>query len=283
MSSARLPGSSAAVSEHRPYGTAWEERPIHRAHGRGRGTRARRYPPRSRQQVGPLGRWIRGRRTGRGRGVTQGPDLVPPPRPSRSTCGMVLCAGREAPRRGDDPDEVIKGTLSVKTLKERPPETANRDRLAGGDLRRSPKRLGRSPSTERYGRLPSLSIEIDAPTADGPLRFAIASDTERAELALEIFEDGGTPGITGLSSKGTGSSKSCAASGGPRPWHSFIAIPQRSGLRMGHLSKEIGTLSSEPRLRSMTPERSRFWTGPASIFKRNRKARRRTRTPFRRK
>ena len=36
--------------------------------------------------------------------------------------------------------------------------------------------------------LAELSIEIDQPTLDGPLRLAIASDTDRAELALELLQ-----------------------------------------------------------------------------------------------
>jgi len=91
-----------------------------------------------------------------------------------------------------DPDEVVKGTLSVKTLKERPQK-----RPIGIDW---PEEIYVDPETVwsvaidgTVWSLAELSIEIDAPTADGPLRFAIASDTERAELALEIFEDDGTP------------------------------------------------------------------------------------------
>jgi hypothetical protein len=91
-----------------------------------------------------------------------------------------------------DPDEVVKGTLSVKTLKQRPTK-----RPIGIDW---PEEIYITPETawsvdidgtERS--LAELSIEIDAPTLDGPLRFAIASDTERAELTLELFEDGNVP------------------------------------------------------------------------------------------
>jgi hypothetical protein len=91
-----------------------------------------------------------------------------------------------------DPDEVLKGTLSVKTLEHRPQK-----RPIGIDW---PEEIYVDPETAwsvaidgTVWSLAELSIEIDTPTVDGPLRFAIASDTERAELALELFDDGGAP------------------------------------------------------------------------------------------
>ncbi len=91
-----------------------------------------------------------------------------------------------------DPDEIVKGALSVKTLKGGPQK-----RPIGIDW---PEEIYVDPETAwsvaidgTVWSLAELSIEIDTPTVDGPVRFAIASDTERVELALELFEDGGAP------------------------------------------------------------------------------------------
>lgn len=84
-----------------------------------------------------------------------------------------------------DPDEVLKGTLDAKTVFERPAKMP-----IGIDW---PEEMYKTPETmwsividgqERM--LSEVSIEIVSPAIHGPLRFAIASEAERAELELEI-------------------------------------------------------------------------------------------------
>jgi hypothetical protein len=86
-----------------------------------------------------------------------------------------------------DPDEVLKGTLQAKRVLEHPgkmpisvdwPEriyTAN-------------EALWSVVVGEQEYPLSELSLEIVSPSLDGPLRFAITSDAERAELELKLFE-----------------------------------------------------------------------------------------------
>jgi hypothetical protein len=90
------------------------------------------------------------------------------------------------------PDEVVKGTLSVKAVDERPAK-----RPIGIDW---PEEIYTDLETVwsvaidgTEWSLAELSIEIDAPTLDGPLRFAVASDTERAEFTLKLFKEGDAP------------------------------------------------------------------------------------------
>lgn len=91
-----------------------------------------------------------------------------------------------------NPDEVVKGTLTVKTLKERPTK-----RPMSVDW---PEEI--YTETESAWRLviagacyspAELAIELDAPDPDGPIRFIISSPVEQVVFALEIFEEGGTP------------------------------------------------------------------------------------------
>jgi superfamily II DNA or RNA helicase len=91
-----------------------------------------------------------------------------------------------------DPDEVVKGTLSVETVKERPAK-----RPIGIDW---PEEIYTDPEAEWSVNidgtdmpLAELSIVIDAPAVDGPLRFTIGTDAEKAELSLEILEENGSP------------------------------------------------------------------------------------------
>lgn len=91
-----------------------------------------------------------------------------------------------------DPDEVVKGTLSVQTLKTRPPK-----RPIGIDW---PEEIYSDPEAEwsisfdgAAFPLYEVSIDIVTPTLDGPLRFAIGSETASAELSLEFFEENGSP------------------------------------------------------------------------------------------
>jgi hypothetical protein len=91
-----------------------------------------------------------------------------------------------------DPDEIVKGTLSVRTVKQRPAK-----RPIGIDW---PEEIYSDPETEWSINidgmdmpLAELSIDIVAPIVDGPLRFTIGTDAEKAELSLEILEENGSP------------------------------------------------------------------------------------------
>ena len=88
-----------------------------------------------------------------------------------------------------DPDEVIKGTLNVKTIRTRPQKMP-----IGVDW---PEDIYTAPETSwsvfvdgQEWPLAELSIELDTPTVDGPLRFTIASETDGADFDLELFEEG---------------------------------------------------------------------------------------------
>lgn len=91
-----------------------------------------------------------------------------------------------------NPDEVVKGTLTVRTLKERPakrpmsidwPEAIYTELESAWALILDGTRY--SPA--------ELTIELDAPSADGQIRFVISSPDEQVVFALEIFEEGETP------------------------------------------------------------------------------------------
>lgn len=86
-----------------------------------------------------------------------------------------------------DPEEVLKGTLEAKTLTERPakmpicvdwPEEFYKTLEAGWMIL-----LG-----EREYSLAEVSIELSSPSRNGPLRFSLASDGDRVELELSLFE-----------------------------------------------------------------------------------------------
>jgi superfamily II DNA or RNA helicase len=87
-----------------------------------------------------------------------------------------------------NPDEVLKGTLDAKTITERPAKMP-----IGIDW---PEEMYKTPEAiwallidgqERL--LSELSIEVVNPTLNGAVTFAIASETERVELELELFEE----------------------------------------------------------------------------------------------
>jgi hypothetical protein len=91
-----------------------------------------------------------------------------------------------------DPDEVLKGTLGAKTVLERPakmPMTVDWPE----EIYTAPEALWSVVIGDNEYALSELSLEIVSPNIDGPLRFAIASEAERAELGLELFEDQGNP------------------------------------------------------------------------------------------
>ncbi len=93
---------------------------------------------------------------------------------------------------GIDPDEVLKGTLQTKVVLERPAKMP-----IGVDwpdeIYTAPEALWSVLIGEQEYRLSELSLEIVSPGLDGTLRIAIASETERTELDLELFEEGEDP------------------------------------------------------------------------------------------
>ena len=91
-----------------------------------------------------------------------------------------------------DPDEVLKGTLESSTVVERPKAMP-----IGVDW---PEEVYTTPEAlwsvflglHEYS-LSELSLEIVTPNLEGSLRFAIASEPERVELDLELFDSDGVP------------------------------------------------------------------------------------------
>lgn len=91
-----------------------------------------------------------------------------------------------------DPDEVLKGTLETKALSERPakmPITVDWPE----EIYKTPEAIWSIVIDGQERMLSELSIELVDPALNGPLRFAIASDAERVELTLELFEDDDGP------------------------------------------------------------------------------------------
>jgi hypothetical protein len=91
-----------------------------------------------------------------------------------------------------DPDEVLRGTLEGKTITERPGIMP-----IGIDW---PDEIYKSPEAawwiELDGQnrpLSEFSIELVDADEAGPLRFAVASETARAEFSLELFEERDVP------------------------------------------------------------------------------------------
>ncbi len=88
---------------------------------------------------------------------------------------------------GIDPNEVLKGTLTARRVLERP------TRMPIGvdwpeEIYTAPEVLWSVMVGEQEYPLSELSLELVSPSLDGKLRFGIASDKERAELELELFE-----------------------------------------------------------------------------------------------
>ena len=87
-----------------------------------------------------------------------------------------------------DPDEVLKGTLEAKTVFERPAKMPISVDWPE-EIYTAPEVLWLVMVGEQKYPLSEVSLEIVSPSLDGALRFAIASETERAELELELFEE----------------------------------------------------------------------------------------------
>ncbi len=91
-----------------------------------------------------------------------------------------------------DPDEVLKGTLDTRTVLDRParmPISVDWPE----EIYASPEAFWLLSIGEEEYSLSELSLEIVSPAVDGPLRFAITSDSQRAELELQLFEEHESP------------------------------------------------------------------------------------------
>jgi len=91
-----------------------------------------------------------------------------------------------------DPDEVLKGTLDTRTVLDRParmPISVDWPE----EIYASPEAFWLISIGEEEYSLSELSLEIVSPAVDGPLRFAITSDSQRAELELQLFEEHESP------------------------------------------------------------------------------------------
>lgn len=91
-----------------------------------------------------------------------------------------------------DPDNVLKGTLEAKTILERPIKMP-----IGVDW---PEEFYLTPEAlwwviigEKRYALSELSLDIVSPDLNGPLRFAISTETEQVELELQLFKEEETP------------------------------------------------------------------------------------------
>lgn len=86
-----------------------------------------------------------------------------------------------------DPDDVLKGTLAAKPILVRPvkmPISVDWPE----EMYTAPEGVWSFVLGEKEYPLSELSLEIVSPSLDGALRFAIASEAERAELELQLFE-----------------------------------------------------------------------------------------------
>jgi superfamily II DNA or RNA helicase len=86
-----------------------------------------------------------------------------------------------------NPDDVLKGTLDTKIVAERPAKMP----IAVDwpeEMYRTIESAWRIVINGQERLLSELDIQIVNPALNGPLRFAIASERERAELELELYE-----------------------------------------------------------------------------------------------
>ncbi len=87
-----------------------------------------------------------------------------------------------------DPEELLKGTLEAKPVTKRPTAMPLAIDWPEEVYEASEKAwLLRFDGQKR--RLGEVSIELVDPTTDGPIRFAVASERERAELELRLTEE----------------------------------------------------------------------------------------------
>ena len=87
-----------------------------------------------------------------------------------------------------DPEEVLKGTLAVQTLTQRPQKMP----IAidwPEEMYKTQESIWSILIDGQEHWLSDLSVELVTPTLSGTLKFAIASETERAVLELQLFEE----------------------------------------------------------------------------------------------
>jgi superfamily II DNA or RNA helicase len=87
---------------------------------------------------------------------------------------------------GINPDEVVKGTLSVKTVTARP-GTMPIGVDWPAEIYMEPESIWSVAVDGADWPLPEIDIELVAPASTGPLRLAIASETDKVELELEVY------------------------------------------------------------------------------------------------
>jgi superfamily II DNA or RNA helicase len=91
-----------------------------------------------------------------------------------------------------DPEEVLKGTLEAKTISARPAATP-----IVIDWPEEMYKVSEVAWSVQFGgqkwALSELSIELVDPEPTGPLRFAVASESDRVEFELELFEENEIP------------------------------------------------------------------------------------------
>lgn len=91
-----------------------------------------------------------------------------------------------------NPDEVLKGTLDAKTVTQRPakmPISADWPE----EMYKTLEAIWFIAIDGQEWPLNEVSIELADPSVDRPLRIAILSETDRAELELELFEENDIP------------------------------------------------------------------------------------------
>jgi superfamily II DNA or RNA helicase len=91
-----------------------------------------------------------------------------------------------------NPDEVLKGTLDVKTVAERPAKMPVRIDWPE-EIYLAPEADWSVTIGDRELSMAEVSIDLVNPAVNGALRLALTSESESAELALEFFDDHGSP------------------------------------------------------------------------------------------
>jgi superfamily II DNA or RNA helicase len=91
-----------------------------------------------------------------------------------------------------DPEEILKGTLEAKTIVERPTKMPISIDWPE-EIYRTPEALWSVVIGEQEYPLGELSLELMSPSLGGVLQFAIASETDTAELELSLFEESEIP------------------------------------------------------------------------------------------
>jgi len=92
-----------------------------------------------------------------------------------------------------DPDDVLKGTLEADTITSRPAKIPiNIDWPE--EIYAALEVLWSVILDDQVLPLDEVSLEIVSPSTEGPLRFAVVSDTEQVEMELDLFTSNEIPG-----------------------------------------------------------------------------------------